>query len=66
MALLARCEHFKMYMYIIDLKKERFMTFKDFKIKMILRIQDKEEKKDFNNSLITLIFIVNNFGICPC
>ena len=37
MALLARCEHFKMYMYIIDLKKERFMTFKDFKIKMILR-----------------------------
>lgn len=42
------------------------MIFKDFKIKMILRIQDKEEKKDFNNSLITLIFIVNNFGICPC
>ena len=66
MVLLARCEHFKMYMYIIDLKKERFMIVKDFKIKMILRIQDKEEKKDFNNSLITLIFIVNNFGICAC
>lgn len=66
MVLLARCEHFKMYMYIIDLKKERFMIVKDFKIKMILRIQDKEEKKDFNNSLITLIFIVNNSGICPC
>ena len=66
MVMFARCEHFKMYMYIIDLKKERFMIVKDFKIKMILRIQDKEEKKDFNNSLITLIFIVNNSGICPC
>lgn len=39
------------------------MIFKDFK--MILRIQD-EEKKYFNNSIITLIFIVNNFGICAC
>ena len=38
----------------------------DFKIKMILRSQDKEEKKDLNNFLITLIFIVNNFGICAC
>ena len=40
---------------------------------MILRIQDEkkkgiqdEEKKYFNNSIITLIFIVNNFGICAC
>lgn len=39
------------------------MIFKDFKIKMILRIQDNEEKKDFNNFLITLLFIMNNFGI---
>ena len=38
----------------------------DFKIKMILRRQDKEEKKYLNNFQITLIFIVNNFGICAC
>lgn len=65
MVLLARCEHFKMYVYTID-KKKRFMIFMDFKIKMILRSQDKEEKKDLDNFLITLIFIVNNFGICAC
>ena len=66
MVLLARFEHFKVYVYTIDKKKKRFMIFMDFKIKMILRSQDKEEKKDLNNFLITLIFIVNNFGICAC
>ena len=66
MVLLARFEHFKVYVYTIDKKKKRFMIFMGFKIKMILRSQDKEEKKDLNNFLITLIFIVNNFGICAC
>ena len=66
MVLLARFEHFKVYVYTIDKKKKRFMIFMDFKIKIILRSQDKEEKKDLNNFLITLIFIVNNFGICAC
>ena len=66
MVLLARFEHFKVYVYTIEKKKKRFMIFMDFKIKMILRSQDKEEKKDLNNFLITLIFIVNNFGICAC